>query len=281
MQMWTLSMATVAPVDNAHCSGATSSKSRVAIPFGHPMWPAHVARICSGVRIMLALLSVGRTTGQHGQWPLSMATVAPVDTLLRPRRARPGQAGPGHVASPCGQNLLRCEDYARTVIGWPNHRPTWPVATVDGHCRSHWPLFSWPRASWPSWHASSAGHQNRKCRPRKCRPPEPEVSARAWRGFGSRARRALEGEHFAVPLRGCTLARLRDGVAGRGRATRAHATPRRPERSGEDAALGTHGRETLSENSVYRGVCECRGKIQAKYSCSVGLTPHLSGRSWK
>jgi hypothetical protein len=99
-------VATVAPVDNAHCSGATSSKSRVAIPFGHPMWPAHVARICSGARIMLALLSVGRTTGQHGQWPLSMATVAPVDTLLRPRRARPGQAmWPAHVASPCGQPM--------------------------------------------------------------------------------------------------------------------------------------------------------------------------------
>ena len=186
-------MATVAPVDNAHCSGATPSKSRVAIPFGQPVWPTRVARICSGVRIMLALLSVGRTTGQHGQWPLSMATVAPVDTLLRPRRARPGQARPGHVASPRSQNLLRREDYARTVIGWPNHRPTWPVATVDGHCRSHWPLFSWPRASWPSWHASSAGHQNRKCRPRKCRPPEPEVSARAYLAWVRLARPASAG----------------------------------------------------------------------------------------
>jgi hypothetical protein len=43
---------------------------------------------------MLALLSVGRTTGQRGQWPLSMVTVAPVDTLLRRARpgGRPGQA---------------------------------------------------------------------------------------------------------------------------------------------------------------------------------------------
>ena len=249
-------MATVAPVDNAHCSGATPSKSRVAIPFGHPMWPAHVARICSGVRIMLALYRLAEPPANmasgHCRWPLLLPSTH-CSAHGGPGQARPGQAmWPAHVASPCGQNLLRCEDYARTVIGWPNHRPTWPVATVDGHCRSHWPLSSWPRASWPSWHASSAGHQNRKCRPRKCRPPEPEVSARAWRGFGSRARRALEGEHFAVPLRGCTLARLRDGVAGRGRATRAHATPRRPERSGEDAALGTQGRETLSENSVYR-----------------------------
>jgi len=187
-------MATVAPVDNAHCSGATSSKSRVAIPFGHPMWPAHVARICSGVRIMLALLSVGRTTGQRGQWPLSMATVAPTGHFLLGRGLL-GRLG----------TLLRLATRTGSV----------------GH--------------------GSVGHQNLKSR-----------RALTWRGFGSRARRALEGEHFAVPLRGCTLARLRDGVAGRGRATRAHATPRRPERSGEDAALRTHGRETLSENSVYR-----------------------------
>jgi hypothetical protein len=141
MQMWTLSMATVAPIDNAHCSGATSSKSRVAIPFGHPMWPAHVARICSGVRIMLALLSVGRTTGQHGQWPLSMATVAPVDTLLRPRRARPGQARPGqamwpaHVARICSgvRIMLALLSVGRTT----GQRGQWPLsmATVapTGH----------------------------------------------------------------------------------------------------------------------------------------------------
>ena len=201
-------------------------------------------------------LSASMVVGGH-RWLLSLPSTTHTRTAT-PSKSRAccqpvwPSASTSHVASPRSQNLLRREDYARTVIGWPNHRPTWPVATVDGHCRSHWPLSSWPRASWPSWHASSAGHQNRKCRPRKCRPPEPEVSARAWRGFGSRARRALEGEHFAVPLRGCTLARLRDGVAGQGRATHAHATPRRPERSGEDVALGTQGRETLSENSVYR-----------------------------
>ena len=191
MQMWTLSMATVAPVDNAHCSGATPSKSRVAIPFGHPMWPAHVARICSGVRIMLALLSVGRTTGQRGQWPLSMATVAPTGHFLLGRGLL-GRLG----------TLLRLATRTGSV----------------GH--------------------GSVGHQNLKSR----------------RALGVGSARA-PGERWkvsAVPLRGCTLARLRDGVAGRGRATRAHATPRRPERSGEDAALGTQGRETLSENSVYR-----------------------------
>ena len=50
------------------------SHVRVASPCGrllaHPVWPAHVARICSSVRIMLALLLVGRwfTVGEarHG-----------------------------------------------------------------------------------------------------------------------------------------------------------------------------------------------------------------------
>jgi hypothetical protein len=199
-------MATVAPVDNAHCSGATPSKSRVAIPFGHPMWPAHVARICSGVRIMLALyrlaeppanmasghcrwplslpsthcsahggpgqarpgqamwpahvaricsgvrimlalLSVGRTTGQRGQWPLSMATVAPtghfllgrgllgrLGTLLR-LATRTGSVGHGSVGH---QNLK-----SRRALGVGSARAPgerWKVSTSQYHfVVARWP----------------------------------------------------------------------------------------------------------------------------------------------
>ena len=59
------SVATVTPIDNAHCSHATPSKSRACC---QPVWPS---------------------------------------------------ASTSRMASPRGQNLLRREDYARTVIGWP------------------------------------------------------------------------------------------------------------------------------------------------------------------
>eukprot|EP01046_Picozoa_sp_COSAG06_P064124 COSAG06_NODE_15183_length_1091_cov_3.303427_1_plen_217_part_00 len=114
---------------------------------GQAMWPAHVARICSGVRIMLALLSVGRTTGQRGQWPLSMATVAPtghfllgrgllgrLGTLLR-LATRTGSVGHGSVGH---QNLK-----SRRALGVGSARAPgerWKVSTSQYHfVVARWP----------------------------------------------------------------------------------------------------------------------------------------------
>jgi hypothetical protein len=133
-----------------HTAPPTAGQARpghVASPCGQPMWPAHVARICSGVRIMLALLSVGRTTGQRGQWPLSMATVAPtghfflgrgllgrLGTLLR-LATRTGSVGHGSVGH---QNLK-----SRRALGVGSARAPgerWKVSTSQYHfVVARWP----------------------------------------------------------------------------------------------------------------------------------------------
>ena len=115
----------------------------VQVTCGHPIWPSHVASPC-GQNLLrredyARTVSVGRTTGQHGQWPLSMATVAPVDTLLRPRRARPGQAmWPAHVASPCGQPMWPAH-VARICSGVRIMLALLSVGRTTGQ-RGQWPL---------------------------------------------------------------------------------------------------------------------------------------------
>ena len=135
-----------------HTAPPTAGQARpghVASPCGQPMWPAHVARICSGVRIMLALLSVGRTTGQRGQWPLSMATVAPtghfflgrgllgrLGTLLR-LATRTGSVGHGSVGH---QNLK-----SRRALGVGSARAPgerWKVSTSQ--YMYHFVVARWP-----------------------------------------------------------------------------------------------------------------------------------------
>jgi hypothetical protein len=88
--------------------------------------------------------------------------------------------------------------------------PPMPVAGSMSYCSGVWMVEhvdeSQPMAidAQPAI-TPSVGHQNLKSR-----------RALTWRGFGSRARRALEGEHFAVPLRGLHAgqAERRRGWAG-------------------------------------------------------------------
>ena len=73
------------------------------------------------------------------RWLLSLPSTAHTRTAT-PSKSRAccqpvwPSASKSRVASPRSQNLLWREDYARTVIGWPNHRPTWSLSPPSTHC---------------------------------------------------------------------------------------------------------------------------------------------------
>ena len=135
-----------------HTRTATPSKSRACC---QPVWPsASTSRVASPRSQNLLrredyarTVSVGRTTGQHGQWPLSMATVAPtghfllgrgllgrLGTLLR-LATRTGSVGHGSVGH---QNLK-----SRRALGVGSARAPgerWKVSTSQYHfVVARWP----------------------------------------------------------------------------------------------------------------------------------------------